>query len=91
MTEEERAWEGELRLQSRGVLKHGQARSGGVVVPHDTKEPLAVVAAYRANKLKLNPLRAMKNRMMREGNLSSRQWRKFRKRMNRKAREALGE
>lgn len=30
-----------------------------------------------------NPLKYMKNRMMREGNLSSRQWRKFLKRMKR--------
>ena len=74
-------------LSSQGVLTHGQARSGGVVVPHDTKEPLAVVAAYRANKLKLNPLRAVKKQMMARGSLSSRQWVRFKKRMNREIRE----
>ena len=90
MTEEERAWEGELRLRARGVLTHHQHRKGAIVVPPDTKDPIGVVRAYRDEKRVISPYRQTKKRMMCEGGLSSRQWRHFRKRMNRRAKREMG-
>lgn len=81
MTEEERAWEGELRLRARGVLTHHQHRKGAIVVPSDAKNPIGVARAYRDEKRVVSPYRQVKKRMMLEGGLSARQWRIFRKRM----------
>lgn len=92
MTEEERAWEGELRLRARGILTHHQHRKGAIAVPPDTKDPIGVVRAYRDEKRAISPYRQVKKQMMREGGLSSRQWRHFRKQMNRQAkREMMGD
>jgi hypothetical protein len=90
MTKEERyVWEKELGRYK--VLTHAQARTGASLnLPPNTNNPLAVIREYRRSKQKLNPARAVKNQMMREGNLSSRQWRKFRKQMNRATREIAG-
>ena len=89
MTEEERAWEGELRLRARGVLTHHQHRKGAIFVPPDAKDPIGVVRAYRDEKRVVSPHRQMKKRMMHEGGLSARQWRIFRKQMRRDAKREM--
>ena len=85
MTKEERySWEKGLQSQCRGVLTYAQARAGASFnLPPEANNPLAVIWEYRRSKQRLNPLRAVKKRMVRDGNLSSRQWRKFRKQMAR--------
>ncbi len=84
-------WQRGLRSTARGVMTHAQARHGSsITLPPEANNPLALVREYRRSKQKLSPRRAVKKRMMREGNLSSRQWRIFRKRMNKMTREMTG-
>ena len=78
-------------MRARGVLTYHQHRKGAIAVHPDAKDPIGVVRAYRDEKRVVSPHRQTKKRMMLEGNLSSRQWRKFRKEMNRRAkREMMG-
>ena len=85
-------YERELRAAAQGYITHHQHPRGAIVVPPDTKNPLGVVQAYRDEKRRISPSRTFKKTMMREGKLSSRQYRKLRKHMGREMkREEVGD